>query len=587
MRREAIPAVGVFALVATLGFDEGGYSATAWGWSGVVLLAVLAVLLAGGVRRPRAAAVVLVAALAALTAWIAASILWSSDVSASVLEVERALVYVAAASVFVLAASGPALVAGVLGASTVLCGYGLARWLLGNPEVPLSADPQAGERLSEPIGYANGVAILAVLGLLAAVGFAARASRTAAAAAAAPVPLLAATLYFTFGRGAWLALAVGLAVAVAIGPRRLRLAATAFALSVPAALAVVAGERLGASAAVAALVPLLCLLAAAVPLLLGAAEDVYRPSPRARVAFAATLIGLPAVVAAVALVKLGGPSGAYDAFKAAPTPTHGDASSRVLSLSGSNRADYWSVAWESYERHPLLGSGAGSYARTWVRERPVPQPVTDAHSLYLETLAELGPLGLALLLVGLAMPFAGSRTGWAAAALGPYAAFLAHAVQDWDWELPAVTVAALACGAAPLAGQVGRAVPRAGAAIAVALCAAALLAFLGNQAVADAMNASDRLAWGEAADAARRARSLQPWSPEPWRLLGEVELAEGSLPAARRYFRSGLREDSADWELWLDLGLASEGAARREAFARAGALNPLSPELRELRFKTG
>jgi hypothetical protein len=588
MRREAIPALGVFALVCMLGFDEGGYAATAWGWSGVVLFAVLAVLLAGGVRVPRLLAVVFVAGQAAVTVWVAASILWSTDVSASVLEVERALVYLAAAALFVLAASGPALLAGVLGATTLLCGYGLSRWLLGNPEVPLSADPQAGERLSEPIGYANGVAILAVLGLLVAVGLAARASRTApAAAAAAPVPLLAATLYFTFGRGAWLALAAGLAVAVVVGPRRLQLAATALSLSVPAALAVLAGERLGASASVAALVPLLCLPAAAVPVLLRAARDVYRPSPRARAAFAASLIALPAVVAAVALVRLGGPGGAYDAFKAAPTPTHGDTSGRVLSLSGSNRADYWSVAWRSYERHLLLGNGAGSYARTWLRERPVPQPVKDAHSLYLETLAELGPLGLALLLIGLATPFAGTRAGWAPAAFGPYAAFLAHAVQDWDWELPAVTVAALACGAAPLAGQVGARLPRATTVIPVALCALTLLAFLGNQAVADASNASDRLAWSEAADAARRARSLQPWSPEPWRLLGEVELADGSLPAARRYFRSGLREDPDDWELWLDLGLASEGTARRAAFARAATLNPLSPELRELGFKSG
>jgi hypothetical protein len=588
MRREAIPGFGVFALVAALGFDNGGYAATAWGWSGVLLLALLAVLLAGGIGRPRGLALVFVAALAALSAWVAASILWSSDVSASVLEVERAILYVAAAAVFVLAASGPALVAGVLGATTVLCGYGVSRWLLGNPEVPLSADPQAAERLSEPIGYANGVAILAVLGLLAAVGFAARAKRTpAAAAAAAPVPLFAATLYFTYGRGAWLALAVGLAVAVALGPRRLQLAATALGLSVPAALAVLAAQRLGASAAVAVLVPLLSLLAAAVPVLVRAAGDVYRPSHRARAAFGAALVALPAVLAAAALVRLGGPSGAYDAFKAAPTPTHGDAGGRVLSLSGSNRADYWSVAWHGYEKHPVLGRGAGTYARTWLRERPVPQPVTDAHSLYLETLSELGPLGLALLLIGLATPFAARRADWAPAALGPYAAFLAHAVQDWDWELPAVTVAALACGAAPLAGQVGRKLPRASAVVPVALCALALVAFLGNQALANASDAADRLAWAKSADSARTARTLQPWSPEPWRILGEVELAEGSLEAARRYFRQGLHEDAGDWELWLDLGLASEGPARRAALARAAALNPLSPELRELGFKSG
>ena len=91
----------------------------------------------------------------------------------------------------------------------------------------------------------------------------------------------------------------------------------------------------------------------------------------------------------------------------------------------------------------------------------------------------------------------------------------------------------------------------------------------------------------EAADSARTARTLQPWSPEPWRVLGNVQHAEGSLAAARRYYRSGLRKDPDEWELWLQLGLVSDGRARRAAFARAAELNPRSPELRELGFKGG
>jgi O-antigen ligase len=586
MSREALPAVGAFALVSALGFDEGGYAATAWGWSAVVLFVFLAVLLARGAGLPRPAALCLVTALAALTAWTAASTLWSSDRTDSVLEVERTLVYLAAAALFVLAGSAPALLGGVLGAATLLCGYGLSRWLLGDPEVPLSADPQAGERLSEPVGYANGVAILAALGLLLAVGFAARAVRTGAAAgAAAPVPLLAATLYFTFGRGAWLALAVGLVASIAIGPRRLQLALMAVGLSVPAALAVLAANRLGASASVAALLPLLCLLSASVPVALRLAENVYRPPRHLRMAFAAVLIALPLLAAAAVLVKLGGPGGAYDSFKAAPAPAHADAESRVLSLSGSNRADYWGVAWRSYREEPLLGTGAGTFERTWLRDRPVPQPVRDAHTLYLETLAELGPVGLAVLLLALAVPFAGIGGRWAAVALGPYAAFLAHAAQDWDWELPAVTVAGLACGAAAITGQGRRPLPRAAAVLATGLALLAGAAYGGNYALAQANAAADRLESNDARAAARRARTLQPWSPEPWRVLGETELADGSLEAARRSFRRGLENDPDDWELWLDLGLASDAQARREAFSRAALLNPLSPELRELGFK--
>jgi hypothetical protein len=44
-----------------------------------------------------------------------------------------------------------------------------------------------------------------------------------------------------------------------------------------------------------------------------------------------------------------------------------------------------------------------------------------------------------------------------------------------------------------------------------------------------------------------------------------------------------LAEDSGDWELWLDLALASKGAQRREAIGEVARLNPLSSELRQLR----
>jgi O-Antigen ligase len=238
------------------------------------------------------------------------------------------------------------------------------------------------------------------------------------------------------------------------------------------------------------------------------------------------------------------------------------------------------------EDEPLLGTGAGSFRRRWYQDRAVPQPARDAHSLYLETLAELGPLGLVLLGVGLAAPFAARRWAWTPVAIAPYAAYLIHAGQDWDWELPGVTIAALACGAALLKSSTGPHVPRAFAVLAAVLCAVSALGLLGNRAVADATAASDRAASNDAEDAARLARSLQPWSPEPWRLLGEAQLAEGRLEAARRSFRRGLDKDSAEWELWLDLGLAAYGPARQHAFERAARLNPLSPELKELGFSS-
>ena len=582
---EATVGLGAFALVVALGFDAGGYAPTAWGWSAVAILAVLAVLIGRGVALPPRPALLLVGGLAALTAWAAASAMWSDHVAASVLEAQRLLLYAAAATAFVFAGTALPLLAGVLGAVTLVCGYGLARWLLGDPEAPLSADPQAGDRLSEPLGYANGVALLAAMGILLAVGFAARASRPqSAAVAAATAPLLAATLYFTYGRGAWLALAAGLAAGVALGPARLQLGATVLALAPACATAAGAAAAIGAGGRVAGLLPLLCAVSAATAFLLRSRGERLRVGRAPRTAFATALVLLPVVLVGAVLVRLGGPTGAIDAFKAAPAPTHGDVGRRVLSASGSSRADYWSVAWRAFRDEPLRGTGAGTFARTWLVERPVPQPVEDAHSLYLETLAELGPFGLALLAAALAAPFFARRAHWTPVALAPYAAFLVHATQDWDWELPAVVVTALACGAAVLAASAAGRAPRVLALGAAALLVLVSVAFAGNRAVAEAAATADRANYAASADAARTARTLQPWSAEPWRLLGEAQLARGDVEHARRSFSRGLRRDDGDWELWLDLGLASDGAERRRAWRRAASLNPLSPELKELGF---
>jgi O-antigen ligase len=120
----------------------------------------------------------------------------------------------------------------------------------------------------------------------------------------------------------------------------------------------------------------------------------------------------------------------------------------------SERPYYWWTAWHAVGDRPVLGSGAGTFDLVWAAGAPVPSFVLDAHSLYLETLVELGPLGLGLLLVALLAPVGAAirmRTPVGAAAAGAYVAFLFHAGVDWDWEMPAVTVAGLACGVALMA----------------------------------------------------------------------------------------------------------------------------------------
>jgi O-antigen ligase len=98
---------------------------------------------------------------------------------------------------------------------------------------------------------------------------------------------------------------------------------------------------------------------------------------------------------------------------------------------------------------PLLGSGAGSFFLDWREHRTIDLDVRDAHSLYVEALTELGPLGLLLVLALVAVPLvvAVRRRGdpVAAIAAGAFAVFAAHAGIDWDWEMPVVTLAGLGC----------------------------------------------------------------------------------------------------------------------------------------------
>ncbi|HEV8686594.1 MAG TPA: O-antigen ligase family protein [Gaiellaceae bacterium] len=123
-----------------------------------------------------------------------------------------------------------------------------------------------------------------------------------------------------------------------------------------------------------------------------------------------------------------------------------------------DRPHYWRAAFRQYEEDPLLGSGAGTFQLHWPEHRPSdltvldPPDVLDAHSLYLEALAELGIVGLALVVAALAVPLWAfrKRLGDPLTSLlaPPYAAFLVHAGLDWDWEMPAVTLSGLVCGTA-------------------------------------------------------------------------------------------------------------------------------------------
>ena len=473
-------------------------------------------------------------------------------------------------------------------------------WALATRLWPGRFEPFDPGQLAEPIGYWNAQGILAVVGLLLALGLVALPSVAVRAAAAAAMPVLAATLALTFSRGSWLAFAAGLVVlAVAVSPR-LRLAALAVPGVVAGALAAAAAgsfdglTREDATLAAARddgrrlAVVLLVLVAAAALGAVAAAglERRWTPGASARRAWTVALAGAGRRRRRGPRTRRQPARGRGRLHRAAPRGERRPRRPARVGL-GNGRADYWRAAWSEFEDMPVGGGGAGSWERWWLLERPTAFAARDAHNLYLEALAELGPLGLLLLLAALVPPLLALSRGRAAAAAGAaYVAFVLHAALDWDWEIPAVTATALLAGQAVLA--TARTAPerplstRARALGLVALlplAVAAGVAHAGNRAAAEVEEAIARDDPAAAVDAAERAERYAPWSTEALRLAGEARLAEGDRAAARPPLREALDRDPGDWELWYVLSFALDGAAADEAWERARTLNPRAPEL--------
>jgi hypothetical protein len=607
-------AIGLAACLSIggLGFANGGYFRVAWGWSSVALMALAAVALALGVtveldRLDR----IFLCALAGLAAWIALSLLWTSSVSRTAFEVERVLVYLGAGVAGILLvrrAAAVSLVVGIWCAAAVVSTYALLTRLF--PDHLGNFERIHVYRLSDPVGYWNGLGILSVVGVLLALGLAARTGPLLRCLAAGSTVGFMLTLYFTYSRGAWAALFVGLVVAVAVDRRRLQLITiglvllpwTAAAIGIASTSSALTHQTTDLAAASRdghglAVIAIGLIVGASLTILavdwFAAAVTVPRGLRRV---YAGTLLFVLAAVLIAVFGRYGFPPTlvrkAYDSFIATPIEG-GDLNSRLFSLSSNGRSEHWHTAWQEASEHPVLGGGAGSYAAFWAQHRRISTNVQDAHNLYLETFAELGPIGLLLLTLLFATPLAALRRARrsmpvAGAVCGAYVAFLLHAAVDWDWELPAITLSALFCGIALLAaGRRERdvAVPRLRlrlpALVGVAgLFGFALLGLLGNSAVSASSESTDAGHYVLAASQARHAMSFAPWSAEPWRRLGEAQAVSGDFANARVSFRKAVAKDRNDWTLWYDLAVVSSGAERKRAAAEAARLNPFGGQLR-------
>ena len=628
-------AIGVAVAYVAIAIGNGGYSAQVEAAATIVVWwAVVVALALGGWPRSRIppAALGAGACLAGICAWTAASIGWASDDGGTFVEIVRTLGYLGLFTLIVVAsprASARAWLGGAaLGLMVVACLALLSRFepsFGGDRQVGVFL-PAAAGRLSYPIGYWNGLAAAMAIAAVLLVWLGAHARAAAARAlAVAAIPLPVLIVYLASSRGGVAAGAIGLAVLLAIGPARARMFAGLVIGGVGGAILIsLASSRhelvdaLGNSTAAAQGDQMLAITIAVV-LAVGVLRlmideplewlDVPYPFTRA--------VAVGVVVVAIAGILVAGPAKRWDEFKSVghleTQSTY--VATHLSSGSGSGRYQFWSAALDAFEAHPLDGIGAGGYEAYWHQHGSLAVPVRDAHSLFVESMAELGIVGLLLVLgfLGVAL-VSGSRRGPTTdrgaalgAALAVLAAGIVSAAIDWTWELPAcfglvVLAAAVLTGPATLDPEGAIRPPRgvvAGAAAArwsprmwlgiatLVIAAAAIwaggISFLTEARLGDSRDAVNAQNLSAAAQDARDASTLQPWSAGPRLQVALVEELAGHLKAANRDLGEAIQRAPRDWQLWfvrarLEVKIGDVDAALR-ALHRARMLNPRAPFL--------
>ncbi len=456
--------------------------------------------------------------LLAFTALTALSVVWSVQPDDSFKDAGRMLAYsgVFGASV-ALARAVPTRWAAILGgitlAAAVVCGYALLTKVLPGQ---FDTKPPIYARLRAPFDYWNAIGLTAAMGVICCLWLAARRSGHALVSALAypAMGLMLVTLLLAYSRGALAALALGLVAWFCVVPLRLRGAAVLVTGAVGAGSVVAwdfsqhalstegvaLGARVTAGRQLGALLVAMLVLLTLVGLAVGFCTGRQAPSRRVRRDAGAALLVLLAVAviafAGALAVSHRGLTGSISHAFHALTDTNAkvpNTPGRLTAIS-SVRARYWKQALQVFNAHPVLGAGAEGYRVASLRYRTAPIEARHAHGFVVQTLADLGVvgLGLALALLLAWMAAAGrpthpfnrrwtrSRTpkgrrwaglpGWRrwtiAARPAPYSperigmlsmlcvvvVFGTHSLVDWTWYVPGNACVALLC-AGWLAGR--------------------------------------------------------------------------------------------------------------------------------------
>jgi len=257
------------------------------------------------------------------------------------------------------------------------------------------------------------------------------------------------------------------------------------------------------------------------------------------------------------------------------------------------------VALHAFSASPRHGYGAGMYQTLWYRNRPNTSNVVNAHSLYFQTMAELGLPGIALLvilvgavLIGLAVRTRLPQRVMYGAFLAVSVVWLLHAGVDWDWEMPAVTVGFFAVAGAALGPRSGRGfgwVPADGSRLILALlCLASLVVpvlIIGSQGQLDEAEKALYLS-KNCSSASSAALSSIGWldvRPEPFEILGLCDVDRDEPRLGVVAMDQAVQVDPGSWETYYTLAIAQAAAGidPRPAAAKALQMNPLDPLTRQ------
>ena len=600
--------LGALALIPLLilSSENGGFFPTDWYPAALFLVALLFVGLLALPSGPPPAAPVLVAvgALAAYTAWSYMTIGWSDQRADAWDGANRTALYAAVFALFALWRIRGRAAAALIGALAL----GVAA--IGLEElIEVARDPAPEEhfmdgRLAQPVGYVNGNVALWSAAFWPCVVLAARREVPPVLRAlfAGAGVLLGGLALMGQSRGWLVALPVVAIVFLLITPRRVRTSLTlavvlaGVAATIPAVLDIYDenGPPLAEAADGAASALLLATALTPLVVLAGALVDRrVRPSRRfergAGLALAALAAGALVMGAIVYGSERGNPAtdigDAWDEFKTKPTPAGG--TTRLGAL-GSNRYDFWRVAWNQFESAPLRGAGADTFQQDYLADARSGEQPRYPHSVELRTLSQTGLIGTVLLSVALAAALLavwralrwrrGPAQAAAAAGVAAFVYWIVHGSVDWFWEIPALGGAAfallgLAAGLAPRRVQLRparRARPLAAGAVGVTAAVVGALALalsLGGPWLAERYVDQSLGLWRRDPDLALerldRARSLNPLSATPDVAAGSIALQLGRDAEAEARFRAAVERNAGDSHSHLRLGAIVFNDGRR------------------------